>query len=116
MHVQQGCSATPPPAQSGIAASSTMLHMTTCPTDLGLLLQAYIVLDKPLEECNASKALLAGVDEYQETYGHFGDIHNPRIWSQPGDARCLAAASWVAFHTYMIPHTREGVFALRLGI
>ncbi|KAK9799721.1 hypothetical protein WJX73_004054 [Symbiochloris irregularis] len=50
-------------------------------------LQAYIVLDRPLEGANVSSSLLAGIDEYQETYGHFGDIHNGRIWSQPGDAR-----------------------------
>ena len=54
-------------------------------------LQAYIVLDKPLEEGTVSPSLLAGIDEYKETYGHFGDIHNGRIWSQPGDARYTRA-------------------------
>ena len=53
-------------------------------------MQAYIVLDRPLDKSLASPSLLAGIDEYQETYGYFGDIHNGRIWSQPGDARwCL---------------------------
>ena len=50
-------------------------------------MQAYIVTDRPLESGNVSASLLEGMEEYRETYGHFGDIHNGRIWSQPGDAR-----------------------------
>ena len=50
-------------------------------------MQAYIVTDRPLESANVSASLLEGMEEFRETFGHFGDIHNGRIWSQPGDAR-----------------------------
>ena len=50
-------------------------------------MQAYIVLERALDREHVSKSLLDGIDEYREVYGHFGDIHNQRIWSQPGDPR-----------------------------
>lgn len=65
-------------------------------------MQAYIVLDKPLEFANASASLLDGIQEYQETYGHFGDIHNGRIWSQPGDARCVPRLQGASLESVLI--------------
>lgn len=50
-------------------------------------MQAYILLEKALDERNASQSLLNGRGKYRETYGHYADVDARHIWSQPGDAR-----------------------------
>ena len=54
-------------------------------------MQAFIVLDRPLDTRSASQSFLDGREEYRESFGHYADVTDGHVWSTPGDARCSGA-------------------------
>ena len=106
---EAGCGGPPEPRYTlndllvVMPSSHDRLSLIDASRDWRAGMKAFVLLDRPIDGINISTAFLDKKEEFQETYGYFGDMHDSRRWSQVGDARCSPALSVPPFWHQTLP-------------